>query len=326
MKQLRHYHLCSYWNKTFDCRALRQRFIQPLHLRLRRERADVIAIVDGSKTQLVEYTYDAWGKILTRTGTLAAPLGTLNPFRWRGYVYDVETNLYYLRSRYYSPPWHKFLNADSTLGKPGQLLGHNVFAYCRNNPVNYHDPSGKFTYSYGIEGEAAWMFKVGGNVQLATDDNSNLRIINCVSAGGGTPSASLCLVVAVTNADTIFDLKGTGLSAGGSYILGIDAIVGTARDGTTVLGAQFSYGFSTPIPEGHGQLAFTSVSSLNWLPPFIKDPIIDDISSKYNSLPQEVIDEIETIINPDIYPERTTRYPSGESGSGRRFLLQHIDP
>ena len=108
---------------------------------------DVIALIDGSGSQVVEYTYDAWGKLLTRTGTLAATLGVLNPFRWRGYVYDEETYRYYLRSRYYSPPWHKFLNADSTLGKPGSLLGHNVFAYCKNNPVKMIDPSGEMAYS-----------------------------------------------------------------------------------------------------------------------------------------------------------------------------------
>ena len=85
---------------------------------------------------------------------MAATLGTLNPFRWRGYVYDVETNLYYLRSRYYSPPWHRFINADSTLGKPGSLLGHNVFAYCKNNPVNRVDKGGRS--SIGITAYYQW--------------------------------------------------------------------------------------------------------------------------------------------------------------------------
>ena len=42
---------------------------------------------------VVEYTYDAWGKPLTTTGTLANSLGTLNPFRYRGYVYDDETGM-----------------------------------------------------------------------------------------------------------------------------------------------------------------------------------------------------------------------------------------
>lgn len=38
--------------------------------------------------------------LISKTGSLAATIGTLNPFRYRGYVYDEETGLYYLRSRY----------------------------------------------------------------------------------------------------------------------------------------------------------------------------------------------------------------------------------
>ena len=73
---------------------------------------------------------------------MAATLGTLNPFRYRGYVYDEETGLYYLWSRYYNPVWGRFVNGDSVLGKPGQLLGHNVFAYCKNSPIAMYDSNG----------------------------------------------------------------------------------------------------------------------------------------------------------------------------------------
>ena len=40
---------------------------------------DVIAILDTDGNIVVQYTYDAWGNILTTTGTLANTLGTLNP-------------------------------------------------------------------------------------------------------------------------------------------------------------------------------------------------------------------------------------------------------
>ena len=103
---------------------------------------DIVAIIDDSGTQVVEYTYDAWGKMLTKTGTLAATLGTLNPFRYRGYVYDEETGMYYLRSRYYNPMWGRFINADLVLGQKGRLFSHNVFTYCNNSPVRGSDPSG----------------------------------------------------------------------------------------------------------------------------------------------------------------------------------------
>ena len=37
---------------------------------------------------------------------------TVNPFTYRGYVYDTGTSLYYLQSRYYDPNMGRFLNAD----------------------------------------------------------------------------------------------------------------------------------------------------------------------------------------------------------------------
>jgi len=76
---------------------------------------DIIGLVDASGNIVVEYKYDAWGKIIARTGSLVSTLGYLNPFRYRGYVYDEETGLYYLRSRYYNPVWCRFINADVCL-------------------------------------------------------------------------------------------------------------------------------------------------------------------------------------------------------------------
>ena len=40
---------------------------------------------------------------MSADGTMAATLGAANPLRYRGYVYDTETGLYYLNSRYYNP-------------------------------------------------------------------------------------------------------------------------------------------------------------------------------------------------------------------------------
>ncbi|MEG0772698.1 RHS repeat-associated core domain-containing protein [Clostridium sp.] len=58
------------------------------------------------------------------------------------YRYDTETGLYYLQSRYYNPTWGRFINADALIGQTGELLGHNMFAYTKNNPVNFKDDSG----------------------------------------------------------------------------------------------------------------------------------------------------------------------------------------
>ena len=73
---------------------------------------------------------------------MSSTLGTLNPLTYRGYVYDHETELYYVSSRYYNPAWGRFLNADVLISTGQGMLGNNMFAYCRNNPVNRIDISG----------------------------------------------------------------------------------------------------------------------------------------------------------------------------------------
>ena len=109
---------------------------------------DVTAILNSSGTAVVQYTYDAWGNILTTTGTMASTLGVHNPLRYRGYVFDSETSLYYLQSRYYDPEIGRFLNADDVayLGADGTLLSYNLFAYCGNNPVMGYDPTGHWDW------------------------------------------------------------------------------------------------------------------------------------------------------------------------------------
>ena len=97
---------------------------------------DVVAILDENGNAVVSYGYDAWGAPLWCTGELAETLGKVQPFRYRGYVFDEETGLYYLRSRYYNPRWGRFVNAD------GAIIQKNLFAYCSNGPIVGYDPSG----------------------------------------------------------------------------------------------------------------------------------------------------------------------------------------
>ena len=113
---------------------------------VRNAQGDIIKIVDTSGNVVVEYAYDAWGKPMGVTGSMAATLGVDNPFRYRGYYYDTETGLYYLNQRYYNPEWGRFVNADNVIGVTGKLLSHNMFAYCNNNPVMMSDPSGNLGF------------------------------------------------------------------------------------------------------------------------------------------------------------------------------------
>ena len=105
----------------------------------------MVALVDSSGNQVVGYTYDAWGKPLSITGSMKSTLGQYNPLRYRSYVYDRETGLYYVSSRYYDSEIGRWINADGELPEVGgNIRGYNLFAYCFNNPVNMDDPTGEW--------------------------------------------------------------------------------------------------------------------------------------------------------------------------------------
>ena len=103
---------------------------------------------------MVKYVYDAWGNhaVLDDAGNditeNAVHIGNLNPFRYRGYFYDVETELYYLQTRYYDPEVGRFITIDGIeYLDPESINGLNLYAYCGNNPVMFTDPNGAFFLS-----------------------------------------------------------------------------------------------------------------------------------------------------------------------------------
>ena len=108
---------------------------------------DVVAVYDYAGDLVVRYAYNAWGAVSeTEYGSEYCEESfevLCNPFRYRGYYYDTETDLYYLNSRYYDPAVGRFLNADSYINANGDLIGFNMFAYCGNNPVNMVDDEGE---------------------------------------------------------------------------------------------------------------------------------------------------------------------------------------
>jgi len=115
---------------------------------------DVTAIVSYNGTVICKYYYDAYGYpiyVKDANGaniTSETHIALLNPFRYRGYMYDEETCFYYLRTRYYDPYIGRFLNADDTAVTAANLgsakYDKNLFAYCDNNPVVRADDGGEF--------------------------------------------------------------------------------------------------------------------------------------------------------------------------------------
>ena len=98
---------------------------------VRNDQKDIIGLIDAAGNLVVEYKYDAWGRILSIAGSKASDIGKRNPFRYRGYYYDEETGIYYLKSRYYDPELKRFISADETdvLKVQTDLYDKNLYSY-----------------------------------------------------------------------------------------------------------------------------------------------------------------------------------------------------
>ena len=104
--------------------------------------------VDG-RTQAT-YAYDAYGNTnaiigghsYTAGGTTHAIPGADTPFRYAGQYSDAHTGLQYLRARYYDPGTGQFLTRD-----PIEDLTGQPYSYANNNPLDFTDPSGLFSFS-----------------------------------------------------------------------------------------------------------------------------------------------------------------------------------
>lgn len=117
---------------------------------------NIIALIDTNGSVVVKYSYDAWGYngVSDINGNVISDenhIGNLNPFRYRGYYYDAETKLYYLKTRYYDPETGRFISQDDIeYIAPDIINGLNLYAYCVNNSVLNVDPDGTIGIWVGI--------------------------------------------------------------------------------------------------------------------------------------------------------------------------------
>ena len=190
---------------------------------------DVIGILDGNGNEVVTYIYDAWGNCIFGNNSEGFELSYLNPLRYRGYVYDQETKLYYLQSRYYNPDICRFISADSIsyLGADGTPVSYNLFAYCSNNPVMGYDPTGEFVISTFVAAIIA--ASVGGAI-AGTLISTVSYVVNCGNNGQKITGQGL-----VNSALFGFFTGGIGAAAGvigGKAILIGSVLVGVISGGT----------------------------------------------------------------------------------------------
>ena len=219
---------------------------------------DVVQIIDANGVMQAEYVYSPWGEIISAEGDLAE----INPLRYRGYYYDSETGFYYLRSRYYDPENHRFINADTYASTDsGDAISCNMFAYCQNNPVMLGDENGEI---------AGWLVRaivgaavgaITGAISALVTGGSAKDVLSSAAVGfvtggivGATGSMKAGKIVgravasAINGGYTYYSARKAGASVGGaalaagasaaisygtaslSALAGDDLLVGTVSD------------------------------------------------------------------------------------------------
>ena len=179
---------------------------------------NIAALIDSSGNVVVEYKYDAWGDhVIVLSDSSNENLAKANPFRYRGYYYDEETGLYYLKSRYYDPETGRFITIDDiSYIDPETINGLNLYAYCGNNPVMNVDPNGTFILSLFLICLGAGMVAgaVTGGITAYNNGYRGWDLVGQIALGGLTGAAIGAAVGLVAGMGTAAIIGGLSSVAG----------------------------------------------------------------------------------------------------------------
>ena len=202
-------------------------------------------IVDGSGANVAKYRYDPYGNLVSSSGTMAAA----NPLRYRGYYFDSETGFYYLQSRYYDPKTCRFINADDFASTGQGILGHNMFAYCGNNPVMGYDPTGHWDWGGVITGLGiiAITTAIVATCGIAT-------VAGALVAGAAITTGAVTTYAAATDSVMVADLSYSYQKSGPLYAKGgISLVIDFEQDESNLyVHGGGGYGYSSGVSYSTG--------------------------------------------------------------------------
>ncbi len=216
----------------------------------RNAQGDIIALLDSNGALVVKYVYDAWGshKVTSPDGSVISDqthIGNLNPFRYRGYYYDIETGLYYLKTRYYDPEVGRFITIDDiSYLDPETINGLNLYAYCGNNPVMNVDENGTKWWEFW-----KWDWKKIGQGIAAVIGVTALVIATVFTAGAVGGIAGVIMMTAAIGI------------AFGAAIGGVSAVINGTNIAAGILGGAIKGG-SIGITVGLGIVTGTGAFTL----------------------------------------------------------------
>ncbi len=257
---------------------------------------DITHILDNAGMVVAKYVYDAWGNhaILDANGNdLASGVGVLNPFRYRSYYYDEETDLYYLQTRYYDPELGRFISQDDvSYLAPDSINGLNLYAYCGNNPVMRTDFLGtNFVDDLGTIADRVYLIlkmaiaMIGGMAKTVPNIGSSAKAFaKSLGKFGGNLSKGFAIfsyiMVAVSNiidginegktvlniaTDIIFDCTAIAVGAEigamiGSIIPGAGTVIGAVIG--SILGAVYMAFESSPFIQELKQMFYEGINTI----------------------------------------------------------------
>ena len=119
----------------------------------------IVAITNSSTTPVETRSYDAWGR-LRNPANLQPYAHNEQPALllrrgYTGHEHLTEFGLINMNARLYDPVIGRFLSPDPYVANPFFSQDYNRYAYARNNPLLYIDPTGKI-----IEDQRDWRDRI----------------------------------------------------------------------------------------------------------------------------------------------------------------------
>ena len=174
---------------------------------------DIVRVYNSEGVKLVSYVYTAWGDRASTTYHHGGANTTVtnNPFTYRGYYYDNDLGLYYLKSRYYDSKVCRFISPDEIgyLGTNGNMSSYNLYAYCSNDPINRIDPTGHSWKSFW-NGVGDWFEDHCVELAIGTAFVIGGAVVTALTCGAGTTAWAAFGSALLSSAIQV----GTGIGAG----------------------------------------------------------------------------------------------------------------
>ena len=116
------------------------------------------------------------GKVTINTISSLHPSARFNPFMYKGYIYDVETGLYYCNSRYYSPELRRFIQPKNVSNlNPSSINGLNLYSYANNNSISFSYNNSSAIGSTSVGGELVSSIGAGSSFTGNRNPNSTSK-------------------------------------------------------------------------------------------------------------------------------------------------------